>query len=454
MKKKNIVLLTIDTLRADMLGCYGYKSSLTPNIDRLANAGIRFEQAITGGSWTQAAFPVILTSSYASMYGGCLGPLAAERPSPIESLASYGYTTAGFTTNPLLSRSYGYDRGFDHFFDLVPTDTDPPLRKVKGGEHLLRSPVTHRLLSLFKQNARPARLYASARDLTTQVAHWLTEVEEPFFMWLHYMDIHWPYHLEQNLKHPDEIAQAWKDMAHLHAVNWKGAQITPAQRDRYKCLYERALEYLDDQIGRLIRHLGGLGHLDDTAIILVSDHGEEFLERGRWGHLETNLHDEIVRIPFIIYLPGLAGNRVVQNQVSTLDIMPTILALSECPGPPGLLGANLTPLWSQRDDKYSVEVSISEMWREHWHIIAVRTSSHKYIWDSREPDQSKLYDLEIDPGENRDVHDRFPEQVKRFQSIINHHLKFVAKTALNGPVDEPELNSQVIQRLRDLGYVE
>lgn len=454
MKKMNIVLLTIDTLRADMLGCYGNKSSNTPNIDHLATNGIRFEQAVTGGSWTQAAFPVLLTSSYASMYGGCLAPLAPERPSPIEVLASFGYTTAGFTTNPLLGRPYEYHRGFNHFVELVPTETDPPLRKIKGGEHLLRQPLTHRLLSLFKRPARPARLYASAQELTTQVSGWLSEVESPFFLWLHYMDIHWPYHLGENLKHPGEIAQAWKDMAHLHGVNWKGAQITPAQRDRYKCLYEQALKYLDDQIGVLIRHLKELGHLDNTAIVLVSDHGEEFLERGRWGHLETNLHDEIIRVPLIVHLPELTGAQVVQRQVSTLDIMPTILELCECPSPSGLLGTSLTPLWSQRDDEYNVEISISEMWREHWHIIAVRTRSHKYIWDSRKPDQSKLYDLEIDPGEKRDVHDRYPEQVKRFQSIVNQHLNYIAETAPADLLAEPELNSQVMQRLRDLGYVE
>src|SRR3989337_2235897 len=100
MHRPNVILLTIDTLRADMLSCYGYKTPLTSNLDRLAASGIRFEQAITGGSWTQAAFPVLLTSSYAGMYGGCLGRLASERPSPVEALSRHGYVTAGFSTNP------------------------------------------------------------------------------------------------------------------------------------------------------------------------------------------------------------------------------------------------------------------------------------------------------------------------------------------------------------------
>ena len=121
MNRPNIILLTIDTLRVDRLGCYTHNTHLTPNIDRLANSGIRFDQAISGGSWTQAAFPVLLTSSYAAMYGGCLGRLAPERPSPIETLASNGYMTGGFTTNLHLSRATGFDRGFLHFVEESPS---------------------------------------------------------------------------------------------------------------------------------------------------------------------------------------------------------------------------------------------------------------------------------------------------------------------------------------------
>src|SRR5215203_1374339 len=148
MNKPNVILLTIDTLRADMLNCYGYKTPLTPNINRLATSGIRFEQAISGGSWTQAAFPVMMTSSYAAMYGGCLGRLASERPSPIETLVAHGYKTAAFSTNPHLSRATGYDRGFQHFSDLIPTEADPPLRRIKGGQRLLRNSLFHYGLGL------------------------------------------------------------------------------------------------------------------------------------------------------------------------------------------------------------------------------------------------------------------------------------------------------------------
>src|SRR5262249_47536289 len=138
MNRPNIILLTIDALRADVLNCYGYAKPLTPNLDRLSAQGLRFDKAISGGSWTQAAFPVLMTSSYAGMYGGCLGRLAPERPSPVETLAAHGYTTGAFSTNPHLSRAIGYDRGFHHFEELIPVEVDPRLRRVKGGQRLLR----------------------------------------------------------------------------------------------------------------------------------------------------------------------------------------------------------------------------------------------------------------------------------------------------------------------------
>src|SRR5215207_397663 len=238
--RPNIILLTLDTLRADQLGCYGHNGHLTPNIDRLANSGIRFEQAISGGSWTQAAFPVLLTSSYAAMYGGCLGRLAPERPSPIETLASYGYFTGGFSTNLHLSRATGFDRGFLHFVELDPSEVDPRLRRIKGGQRLLRKELTHSVLRTIGLRTRPARLYSSAAEVTDSLCQWLDQVKTPFFAWAHYMDVHWPYHMEEALVHPRDIAQAWQDLAIMYGrSNFdREKPMTTAQRNHFIDLYE------------------------------------------------------------------------------------------------------------------------------------------------------------------------------------------------------------------------
>ena len=454
MNRPNVVFLTLDTLRADALGCYGYPKAISPNIDKLSRAGIRFDQAITGGSWTQAAFPVMLTSTYASMYGGCLGPLSPERPSPVEALAQHGYTTAAFSTSPLVSRTYGYQRGFAEFVDLHPGETDPGLRRLKGGERLLRLPVTHSVARLLGMRTRPAQLYVSGAKLVDELTSWISGVEGPFFSWAHFMDIHWPYHREETLKSSGEIARAWQDLGHLHRANWNGESVNADQRAHYIDLYEKAVRYTDEQIGRLVEALERQGLLDNTVIVLVSDHGEEFLERGQWGHFETNLHDEILRVPLIIRLPGGTSQRVIQRQVRTLDLMPTILELCDCTPVEGMEGVSLAPLWEGDDQGYSAQVAIGEMWRDHWHIIAVRTEAFKYIWNSRSPDEPRLYALKDDPGERTNVAGKYPQQARHFQELVEAHRRRAAETSLNGSHAEPEMEADMLRRLRDLGYVE
>ena len=459
MNRPNVVLLTIDTLRADRLGCYGNKAHLTPNIDRLAYSGIRFDQAISGGSWTQAAFPVMLTSSYAAMYGGCLGRLAPERPSPIETLASQGYSTGGFSTNLHLSRATGFDRGFYHFVELDPGEVDPPLRRMKGGQRLLQNEWTHSVLMTFGLRMRPARLYSPAAEVTDSLCQWLDRVERPFFAWAHYMDVHWPYHLEETLVHPKEIAQAWNDLAEMHGrSNLQGPfdrnkPLTAAERDHFVDLYERSLQYLDGQIGRLFDRIQNSGHANDTVVILVADHGEEFLDHGRWGHWESNLFDEILRVPLIMWIPNGPHGQVIRQQVRLLDLMPTILDICGCPVSNGLMGTSMVSLLQQGPSNYEAEETISEMRRDPWHRIAVRTESFKYIWDSKQPDQPELYDLRTDPSETENVRDHFPQEVSRFQASVDAHRRRVAATEPAVAPPKLKVDEDVARRLRDLGYL-
>ena len=459
MNRPNVILLTLDTLRADRLGCYGNQSNLTPNLDRLANSGIRFDQAISGGSWTQAAFPVLLTSSYAAMYGGCLGRLAPERPSPIEVLSSNGYVTAGFTTNIHLSRRTGFERGFDHFVELNPVEADPRLRRIKGGQRLLQNELTHAVLRPFGIRMRPARLYSSAAEVSDSVCQWLDQVQGPFFAWAHFMDVHWPYHLEEQLDAPKDIAQAWRDLANMYGrSNFEARSegdkpFSPAERDHFIQLYEKSLCYLDQQVGRLIDHIQKSAHAENTIIIVVADHGEEFLDHGRWGHWESNLYDEILRVPLIVHLPAGPHAQVVRQQVRLLDLMPTILDLCGCPASDGALGTSMASLLVPGKAQYDGAETISEMRRDPWHRIAVRTESFKYIWDSKRPDQPDLYDLRKDPHEKQNVREQFPQEVRRFQALVDEHRRQVAATEPASAAPKLEMNEEVAQRLRDLGYL-
>jgi arylsulfatase A-like enzyme len=203
-----------------------------------------------------------------------------------------------------------------------------------------------------------------------------------------------------------------------------------------------------------MNQLDQLGFGSNTIVIAVADHGEEFLDHDRWGHWESNLFDEILKVPLIFRIPDEPGGQVIRRQVRLLDLMPTILDLCDCPVPGGLMGTSMAPLWTEHEVAYDGEVALSEMRRDPWHRVAVRTEAFKYIWDSKRPDQPELYDLRTDPAEKQNVSARYPQEVSRFQASVDTHLQLVAETEPVTSAPELELDEEVIRRLRDLGYVE
>lgn len=444
--KPNILLLTIDALRADRVhgGCM-------PCLDRLARDGIRFEQAITGGSWTQAAFPVLMTSTPASWYGGCMGGLSRSRPSPIGHLEAAGYCTGAIVTNPLIGREMAYDRGFADFIELEPRECDPWLRGVRGGQRLLGAPLFHALHALGGQPARPARVYAPATEVTRRVTSWIDRAERPFFLWAHYMDAHWPYHVEETLIRPREIAAAWRDLADFHEACWGGRHVSRHDLERYRGLYDQAIHYLDGQLGELLAHLGASGRLADTIVVVVADHGEEFHDHGRLAHLEVNLHDEIIRVPLILRVPGRSSGLRIGRMVGVIDLMPTLLELCGCDPLAGMQGSSFRSLWEARSPPYGSREVIAERWRPDSHIIAMRTERLKYIWDSQRPDRSLLFDLRADPAETRPLADWLADAEKMARRAAEHE-RTARETAATAS-DSAVADEKIARRLRGLGYL-
>jgi arylsulfatase A-like enzyme len=328
------------------------------------------------------------------------------------------------------------------------------LRNIKGGERLLRNPLSHYLFDLFGVRMPPARLYVSAERLQDQFVDWVKNAEAPYFAWLHYMDVHWPYHKDNALDTPYKIAQAWKDLSHMHRINWKGEAITAENRERYFQLYKEAVKYTDFHIGQLFQFLERSGQLENTVVIILSDHGEEFFEREHWGHFEINLFDEILKVPLIVSLPGNRQGKIVDAQVSTLDIMPTLLELCHCPIVPGMEGRSLMPLLNGQANGYDRQEAISEMWRPHRHIVALRNEEYKYIWDSENPDQPKFFDLSSDPKEQDNLYQKNPKQVKYFHEKLSCHLEKANLTQPESAASEMDYDEDMVRRLRDLGYLE
>jgi arylsulfatase A-like enzyme len=454
MDQPNIILLTIDALRADFLGVQGRQPSPTPSIDRIASQGRRYAQAVTGGSWTQAAFPVIITSTYAGMFGGCLGPLSPQRPDPIAALKGCGYRTGAFISSPMLGRQYGYDRSFDDFFELIPTDQDPRLRGIRGGQRLLRSPFFQAVAGWFGQKLRPAKRYPTAAEINARFFDWASEAQQPFFAWIHYMDVHWPYHFEDNLESPSEIARAWWELSKMHQVNWGGDTLSPADKAHFVDLYEKAVAYTDYQVGVLDKWLARHGLDQNTILIIVSDHGEEFMERRYWGHVENNLHDEILRVPMIFRGPEVQANQVATGQVRTLDLMPTLFDYIGCQPPEGFLGRSLNAESEPDASQQPEAIAICERWREDAYMIAVRSEKHKLIWDKYDPENVLLFDLETDPMERENIAPAQPAVVHALMKIVREQQERVEQTRPAEAVEAPILDQAMLDRLRDLGYVE
>jgi arylsulfatase A-like enzyme len=170
--------------------------------------------------------------------------------------------------------------------------------------------------------------------------------------------------------------------------------------------------------------------------------------------VELNLYDEILKVPMLMRIPGVPGNQVIGQQVSTMDIMPTLLELAGCRIPEKVLGKSLVPLWEGNSADYGVEVAIGERWRDTSHMIAVRTEEYKYIWDDAKPDQPLLFDLRQDPDEQHNIAAEQPGVVQRLHQHVEAQLERMRSTAPAEKSQEPVLDAEIVARLRGLGYVE
>jgi arylsulfatase A-like enzyme len=305
---KNVILLTVDTLRKDVLGCYG-GGNLSPFIDSIQDRSIRFNRALSPGPYTQAAFPGILTSSYRLEYGRDR-TLSEKRVLISEVLQKAGITTAGFHSNPELSAYFGWNRGWDIFYDSLEVEidqVDPKAACVKAGE------------------------------LNKKVGAWLSShvgsggEYKPFFLWLHYMDVHEPYVPER--KYIDMVDPSIRldaeEMFGLYSdVLFKRDASHGETVDLLKKLYCAHVREIDDGVKDFFGILEALKILKDSILIMTSDHGDEFGEHGGLSH-DGKMYGELVNVPLIIYDPSREKSEVCDVVVSTIDIAPTIVRLFE-----------------------------------------------------------------------------------------------------------------------------
>jgi len=465
-EKKNVLLITIDSLRADHMSCLGYHRKTTPNIDRLAKEATLFSQAIANAHNTRTSFPAIFSSTYPLMYkdsaSNYFKPLSPLRVMIAEVLKEYGYSTAAFHSTPLLSQYYGYNRGFDFFkdhgatefqedkilkrLDMSCEDTTEvkiPKRSVKASlrrilsknkyMYKIASNVFHFLRNMIGKVTLP---YEKAEIVTQEALFWLYKHHNTnFFLWIHYMDVHSPYLPSKEYLQKFRSGNiSRKEMIRL--CKWADMSLDPntiSETDLRKLidLYDATISYVDDNIKLLIDGLKEMDVYDETLIIITADHGEEFKEHGGFGHF-AKLYDELIHIPLIIKVPMLKG-RVVEDIVQHLDIAPTILDFLRIQKPRSYQGRSLIPLIKRYEghEEKKEEGVISETLHNHGRIpidgkghrlISYRTREWKFIYNE-ENNHCELYNLEDDPNETENIYKEEREMAKIFERKIMEHVK-------------------------------
>lgn len=317
---KNIILLTIDTLRKDILGCYGNKDGLTPFIDSLQNKCIKFTNAQSSGPYTQASFPGILTSSYYLEYGR-QKKCSPKRILISEVLKKYGITTAAFHSNPYLCGYFGWNRGWDFFYDSMQDEVSDKIPYIKGD------------------------------GINDKVNQWLSSYIKndnyhPFFLWTHYMDVHEPYiPTKKYLNKVDpSINLSENEMLNLFKEIILKRDVSDKETVKLlKKLYDAGVCETDNYVKEFFSILEKYDVLKDTAIIITTDHGDEFGEHNGLSH-DGKMYSELISSPLLIYRYNRTQSEVCDNLVSNIDIPPTILYLFDLEPLKAFTGHSLLPL--------------------------------------------------------------------------------------------------------------
>jgi arylsulfatase A-like enzyme len=384
---KNVILLTIDALRKDALGCYGNESGLTPFIDSLQGKCVRFTKGQNTGPYTQASFPGILTSSYYLEYGKPKG-LSPNRTLISEPLKRAGIVTAAFHSNPYLCEYLGWNRGWDVFYDSMEEEVDPKIPYIKGD--VINSKID-KWLSSYTQHGE----------------------YKLFFLWLHYMDIHEPYIpgrkyielVDSSLSlSQDDMYNLFKDVLLKRDVSDEGTV------KLLKKLYDAHVREVDDYIKEFFAILEKLDLLLDSVIIMTNDHGDEFGEHGGLSH-DDKMYSELIDMPLLIYDPGKDRGEVCDRLVSNVDIPPTIVHLFGLNPVGSFEGHSLLPL-EHYPEKGCFGEAIDQRSQRGGDIekdvYFYREQDLKVIYRAN-LDSWEMYDLKADPKELSNIVDTSPE---------------------------------------------
>ncbi|HEX8986033.1 MAG TPA: sulfatase [Bryobacteraceae bacterium] len=458
--RPNVILITLDTVRADHLSLYGYARPTTPSLEQLARDSVVYSDAISASDMTLSAHASIFTGLYPSHHGAHTTterywgtPLAPSLPSLPELLSQQGYRTSAIVANyAYLAPAFGFGRGFERYDARMAVLFLTPSRNA-----YLRTRLRN-FMTRFVPPAEFEREARSAAEINRRVFATLDERHRdrrPFFLFINYMDAHWPYlpPAPYDVLYPGKAKRFTgpKYYSLQSDLLTSDRKMTGAERDHLISQYDGALNYLDAELGKLVARLKQTGLYDNTLLVITSDHGEAMGNRSIVGHGLSVYQDE-VHIPLLIKLPR--GHKVipegtrVRGPVSSVDLLPTVLDTLGLSSIAGLDGRSL--LARQGDASRTIFAESFPLYYLKTTRVerAVFSDSLKLIRSTQ--GKRELYDLARDPGENRSVYASSGPAARRLEDTL---VKW--EEAIPGRAQAvPKLEHGTVEKLRSLGYVQ
>ena len=479
--QKSIILITVDCLRADHVGFMGYSRPTTPFMDSLAAESFVFPEAIVAGAPTYYSFPAIMASRYPLALGrDCVG-LAPNEPCLASVLKQAGYATGAFSAaNPYLATRFGYDEGFDVFRDFWDEPPSAPAYTKPTGGATWKTNLNNSLKSLssylgplgamydelyfqycqLRNTANCSydtlRCFPAADAIVDHALEWLATAQPgPFFLWLHLMDPHAPFYPnEESLKLMGGAQTTPLRARYLNSF-WYRSDIGPrrlaSHRDEIIGLYDAGIRWVDVQMARLVDVLRLRNLWDECVFAFTADHGEEFLEHGGRLHPPTRLTEELIHVPLLVRAPQAAHQKPGDSPFSLLHLAPTLLDAAGVKSPAEFRGRSYWEQMQKGGDYGEVAIaeSISGCLNPYSfenrlgpRALAVRESRFKLLVQF-DPPADVLYDLELDPGEQRPL----PRDAERH---VRQRLLHRAHEHLQRTIQQRDDGLRLQARLREL----
>ena len=460
--KPNILLILMDTTRADRFTSYGNPRNTTPHIDRFAREGKLFKNALSTSNWTLSSHASLFTGLYPSAHGtGYSDPfLMPNIPVLSEILSKNGYRTLSLYDNALVGKLTLLDRGFDKAIGLE-IDQKTALTLERLWERVLHNDVG-----------------VKAPRTVDMALKWIEASKDsglPYFAFVHFNDVHLPYtprkpYIDEFLK---EVDMKQVHLSNVRKVNSQIAfskyvdgsiDLSPSDFNYLKALYDSEIRYVDELIERLVSTLERRGDLKNTLVIITADHGENLGEHKLMSHRHS-LYNTVLHIPLILWYPGKIQAGVEEAEVSLVDILPTVLSFTglEDQIPEGVQGINILASKIPSRNVFAQSRGWAKMFQEDakgWassdisnNAEAIFDENWKFIWSAT--GNHGLYDLSRDPQELKNLVEEFPEKADELKAKLDAWLTSSrAYTVVRNKLKKEEEEKKLKAALKSMGYLQ